>query len=153
MQAALGEADVDSGGGRGGGGRLDDGAGLVGDDGVAAIQDEEGAELGELGGESLDGAAAAGELPAQRLRGGGMGLVEAAAAAAKRGRRSKQWRRAARARSGAGVVLEPGAKEIAQAEFEFVDALGLAAHGAVEQSQRALDPLLLPGGASSTAKR
>src|ERR1017187_178690 len=58
-------------GGRGGGAVLDDGAGWVGDDGVAAIQDEEGAELGELGGELRDGAAAAGELPAQGLGGGG----------------------------------------------------------------------------------
>src|ERR1039457_7287522 len=76
IKTALGEAHLDGGGGRGGGAVLDDGAGWVGDDGVAAIQDEEGAELGELGGELRDGAAAAGELPAQGLGGGGGGRSE-----------------------------------------------------------------------------
>src|ERR1022692_3638511 len=44
IKTALGEAHLDGGGGRGGGAVLDDGAGWVGNDGVAAIQDEEGAE-------------------------------------------------------------------------------------------------------------
>src|ERR1022692_2254976 len=143
-KTALGEAHLDGGGGRGGGAVLDDGAGWVGDDGVAAIQDEEGAELGELGGELRDGAAAAGELPAQGLGGGGVGLVEAAAVGRESGAQVEIVEAGGERAFGAGVPLEQRAQEIAQVEFEFVDARGLAAHGAVQQSQRPFDRLLLP---------
>src|ERR1017187_5522418 len=50
------------------------GGGWVGKGGVAAIGEEEGAGWGDVGGERRDGAAAAGELPAQGLGGGGVGL-------------------------------------------------------------------------------
>src|ERR1019366_2770141 len=45
---------------------------------------------------------------------------------------------------GAGVALEQRAQEVAQAESEFVYPLGLAPHGAVQQSQGPIDGLLLP---------
>ena len=111
---------MDGGGGRGGGAIFNDGAGGVGDDGVAAIQDEEGAELGELGGELRDGAAAAGELPAQALRGGGVGLVEAAAVGRESGAQVEIVEAGGERALGAGVALEQRAQEVAQAESEFV---------------------------------
>jgi hypothetical protein len=79
IKTAFGEAHLDGRRGRSGGARFDDCAGGVGDDGIAAIEDEQRAELRQFGGEPIDLAAAAGELPAQGLRAGGMGLFEAAA--------------------------------------------------------------------------
>jgi hypothetical protein len=143
IQAAPGEAHLNRGAGRGGGAVLHDRAGFVGDDGVAAFQDAQGAQLRELGGQLFDLAAPAGELPAEGLRGGGMGSIQAAAVGGESGAQIEIAQARGQRALRAGVPLEQRAQPVAQAEFEFIDALRLAPYGAVQQAQRPLDALLL----------
>ena len=77
-EAASGEMDIDGGAWRGLGRRFED-AGLVRDDGVAPVEDAEGAELFELGSGLFPGGAAAGEAGADGFEHRGVGGVHAAA--------------------------------------------------------------------------
>ena len=131
-KAAFGEAHLDAGCGWGGGAVLEDGAGLVGDDGVAAIQDRSGLNCQSLAAELLErrcGCARRQRMAlARRPRGPGRG---GGGRRRSRGRKSKYSSRASSAPcAGRGARAARGA--IAHAEFQFVDALQAAAYAPVQ---------------------
>src|SRR5258707_1327592 len=75
-QASLREADLHLAADRRFRAARDDGAGLVGDDGIAAIQDEQRAQLREFAVQSLPAALAARQLQTDSLCRAGSGLIQ-----------------------------------------------------------------------------